>query len=85
MPQFDGYRRRVVVPLVRRNTLPRPSPVPGSRLNPVFRILGMDVVLHPLDTVSVHLDALGDLVASLAEQGQQVTDAMDELLTRSWG
>lgn len=57
----------------------------GSRLNPVFRIEGVDVVLHPLDTVSVAVEQLGQQVASLADGGQRIADAMDELLTRSWG
>lgn len=82
---FDGYRRRVVVPLLRRNRLPRQVDVVPTRLNPVFRIEGVEVVLHPLDTVSVALDQLGERVASLADEGQQIADAMDELLTRSWG
>jgi toxin CcdB len=30
-------------------------------------------------------DELGPRVGSLAAHGQQITDAMDELLTRSWG
>lgn len=54
-------------------------------MNPVFKVEGEDVVLHPLDTVSVALDQLGERVGSLAEHGQQIADAMDELLTRSWG
>ncbi|AEG93233.1 CcdB family protein [Ramlibacter tataouinensis] len=82
---FDAYRRRVVVPLLRRSALPRSGPTVGSRLNPVFRVKGIDVVLHPLDMVSVAIDQLGEQVGSLAEQGQQITDALDELLTRSWG
>jgi toxin CcdB len=83
--QFDRYRRRVVVPLVRRNALSGGTPTVGSRMNPVFNVLGQDVVLHPLDTVSVANDQLGEQVASLADQGQAITDALDELLTRSWG
>ncbi|MBP7567568.1 MAG: CcdB family protein [Burkholderiaceae bacterium] len=83
--QFDRYRRRVVVPLMRRSVLPAGSPLAGTRMNPVFEVEGLEVVLHPLDTVSVALDQLGEHVGSLAAQGQQVTDAMDELLTRSWG
>ena len=83
--QFDRYRRRVVVPLVRRRTLPTDTPTVGSRMNPLFRIQNIDVVLHPLDTVSVALEDLGSKVGSLAEHGQSITDAMDELLTRSWG
>jgi len=45
----------------------------------------VDVVLHPLDLVSVAMEQLGEHVGSLAEQGQAIADALDELLTRSWG
>lgn len=83
--QFDRYRRRVVVPLVRQTILPRETPTVGARMNPVFVIDGVRVVLHPLDMVSVALDQLGELVGSLAEKGQIIADALDELLTRSWG
>ena len=83
--QFDSYRRRVVVPLVRRSALPGNTPTVGSRMNPLFRIQNSDVVLHPLDTVSVALEDLGAKAGSLAEQSQAITDALDELLTRSWG
>lgn len=82
---FDPYRRRVVVPLVRRSALPGHSATVGSRLNPVFWVEGLEVVLHPLDMVSVAKDQLGEKIASLAEQGQLIADALDELLTRSWG
>ena len=82
---FDGYRRRVVVPLVRRSALPKQSAIHGSRLNPVFKIKGLDVVLHPLDMVSVALVELGEVAGSLSDRGQDITDALDELLTRSWG
>lgn len=83
--QFDRYRRRVVVPLVRRSVLPGSTPTVGSRMNPVFKVEGLDVVLHPLDMVSVAVDQLGEHIGSLAEQGQAIADALDELLTRSWG
>jgi toxin CcdB len=83
--QFDRYRRRMVVPLVLRSALPGNTPTVGSRMNPVFRVEGVDVVLHPLDMVSVALDQLGEHIASLADQGQTIADALDELLTRSWG
>ena len=82
---FDRYRRRMVVPLVRRSTLPLQTPTAGSRMNPVFEVEGVPVVLHPLDMVSVALDQLGEHAASLAEHGQAIADALDELLTRSWG
>ncbi len=83
--QFDRYRRRVVVPLVRQTVLPRDTPTVGARMNPAFVIKGVRVVLHPLDMVSVVLDQLGEPVASLAPHGQAIADALDELLTRSWG
>ncbi len=83
--QFDRYRRRVVVPLVRQTLLPRDTPTVGGRMNPVFVIDDVRVVLHPLDMVSVALDQLGEVVASLAPEGQRISDAIDELLTRSWG
>jgi len=35
--------------------------------------------------VVVPLDQLGEPVGSLAGQGQAIADALDELLTRSWG
>ncbi|MBI2749927.1 MAG: CcdB family protein [Burkholderiales bacterium] len=83
--QFDRYRRRVVVPLVRQTVLPRDTPTVGARMNPVFVIDGVRVVLHTLDMVSVALDQLGEVVGSLEREGQIITDALDELLTRSWG
>lgn len=83
--QFDRYRRRVVVPLVRQTILPRETPTVGARMNPVFVIDGVSVVLHPLDMVSVALDQLGEVVGSLEKKGQLIADALDEMLTRSWG
>lgn len=82
---FDRYRRRMVVPLVSRSALPGKTGTAGSRMNPVFEVGGIPVVLHPLDMVSVALNQLGVLVASLSDQGQTIADALDELLTRSWG
>ncbi len=82
---FDRYRRRVVVPLVRRSALPGRASTVGSRMNPVFQVDGQEVLLHPLDMVSVAAEQLGECVASLADHGQAISDALDELLTRSWG
>ena len=82
---FDRYRRRMVVPLVRRSALPPNTATAGSRMNPVFAVEGVAVVLHPLDMGSVPMDQLGEHVVSLGEHGQAVADALDELLTRSWG
>ena len=73
--------RRVVVPLVRRSTL---GNLPESPLNPQFRVDGVDVVLNPLEIVSVPVDALGQSVGSLAMSSDDVLRALDELLSRSW-
>lgn len=81
---FDSYRRRVVIPLVRRSNLDNAAALVGSSLNPAFTIEGLEVVLHPLEIVSVTTDQLGEKVATLAQEGDRITGAMDELLTRAW-
>ena len=79
--QFDNYRRRVVVPLVRASALGK---IGHGSFNPTFKIRGTSVVLHPLEIVSIPVDRLGVLVGSLADQSQQIVAALDELLTRAW-
>lgn len=78
---FDGCRRRGVVPLVRKSTLGK---IGNQRFNPVFRIEKIQVVLHPLEIVSVSNDQLGELVGSLSEEGARIIDALDELFTQAW-
>jgi toxin CcdB len=79
--QFDSYRRRVVVPLVRSSTLRAP---PLRALNPAFTIRNLRVVLHPLDLVSMPVEQLGEHVGSLAESADVIVAALDEVLTRAW-
>jgi toxin CcdB len=81
---YDDFRRRLVVPLVRRSGMPRGSVPVKSRLNPRFRIEGIEVIAHPLELASVPINALGEMVSSLMEHGQILTDALDEVFTRSW-
>lgn len=81
---FDSYRRRVVIPLVRSSHLDNTAALANSSLNPAFTVKGIKVVLHPLEIVSVATDQLGEKVASLAKEGERITGAMDELLTRAW-
>ncbi len=54
---FDEFRRRVVVPLVRKSHL---QSIDHERFNPTFVIEGIPVVLHPLEIVSAPLDGLGE-------------------------
>jgi toxin CcdB len=79
---YDSYRRRVVVPLVRKSMLGKVS---NPRFNPAFKIENVQVVLHPLEIVSVPTGQLGEYVASLNQEGSRITDALDELLTQAWG
>lgn len=79
--QFDAYRRRVVLPLVRAGALEANH---FPRFNPTFRVCGVKVVLHPLEIVSVPLDRLGPPVGSLAGEGEAIVGALDELLSRAW-
>jgi toxin CcdB len=79
--QFDNYRRRVVVPLVRASALGKIS---HAAFNPTFKIRGASVVLHPLEIVSIPMNQLGALVGTLSDQSQLIVAALDELLTRAW-
>jgi toxin CcdB len=79
--QFDSYRRRVVVPLVRAAAIGKVS-YPG--FNPTFRIRGTSVVLHPLEIVSIPTDQLGEVIGSLSDHSQLIVAALAELLTRAW-
>ena len=79
--QFDGYRRRVVVPLVRATAIGKVS---YAGFNPSFKVRGLAVVLHPLEIVSIPVEQLGEVVDSLAEESQAIMAALDELLTRAW-
>jgi toxin CcdB len=79
--QFDAYRRRVVVPLVRSTAIGK---VTYAAFNPTFKIRGASVVLHPLEIVSIPVDQLGERVGSLRDDSQLVVAALDELLTCAW-
>lgn len=81
---FDSYRRRVVIPLVRRSHLDNAALLAGLPLSPTFTVDGIEVVLHPLEIVSVAMDQLGEKVATLEQEGDHITAAMDEMLTRAW-
>ena len=78
---FDNYKRRVVVPLVKKSSLAK---IDNPRFIPGFRIKNISVVLHPLEVVSVSVENLGERVASLAKDGDAIVDALDQLLTRAW-
>ena len=57
---------------------------PMTSLNPVFTIEGSEVVLNPLEIVSVPVEGLKDRVDSLAGEGDAIIAALDELFSRAW-
>jgi len=78
---FDDAARRVVVPLLKAAAAP---PRPTS-LNPIFEVEGRELVLHPLQIVSVPIGQLGPKVGSLAAEGDRIIAALDVMITRVWG
>jgi toxin CcdB len=58
--------------------------VSHNPLNPVFKIRGTSVVLHPLEIVSIAINQLGPPVGSLSEQSDLIVAGLDELFTRAW-
>lgn len=78
---YDGYRRRVVVPLVSKTAL---GAVNDPGFNPSFTIENSEVVLHPLEIVSIPKEQLGAWIASLAEDSEAIVRALDQLLSRAW-
>jgi toxin CcdB len=78
---YDSYRRRVVVPLVKKSALGK---IANPRFNPAFKIENIPVVLHPLEIVSIATGQLGGFVLSLQDSGDVIAAALDELLTRAW-
>lgn len=79
---FDDYRRRIVVPLVKKSVL---GPIASDRINPVFKIERIEVVLHPLEIVSVAVDQLGEVIGSLSADSDRIIAALDEVFSRAWG
>lgn len=79
---YDGYERRVVVPLIRKSSLDK---IISPLLNPTFVIDGIPVVLNPLETFPIPKDKLGKFVHSLSDEGDRIVDALDELITRAYG
>lgn len=60
-------------------------PLSSSRFTPEFRVRGQRVLLQPLEIASVPVGFLKEHVGSLKEHGQEIMDALDELLTRAFG
>ena len=68
---------RLVVPLL-PITL---APTPAGRLNPTFDVDGRRVAMVTQFAAAVHVRELGNTVASLAAEHEQVVAALDLLIT----
>ena len=68
--------------MVRKYSL---ATISDTRFNPTFNIENIAVVLHPLEIASLPNEQLGEFVESIAHEGNRITDALDDLLTRAWG
>lgn len=79
--RLDRSRRRLVAPLVMASAIDAVDPT----LNPKFCVESVEVVLHPLELVSVPVDRLGPHVGSLAADADRIIAAIDLVISRAWG
>ena len=66
---------RVVVPLLPRNTAPKPA----GRLNPLFQIKGKAFVMVTQFMAAIAGDELREKAGSLAHRDVEIADALDML------
>jgi toxin CcdB len=66
---------RVVIPLLPRNTAPKPA----GRLNPVFQIKGKALVMATQFLAAISRDELKEKIGSLAHRDVEIGDALDML------
>jgi toxin CcdB len=78
---FDESARRIVIPLLKRTA----APPRQTSLNPLFVVDGVEVVLHPLQMVSLPFDQLGPKVGTVTDHGDRIIAAIDLVISRAWG
>ena len=87
MAQFDIHRNTgrqgetIPFVVVVQSSL---GPLADTSFNPSFTIDGIDVVLHPLEIVSIPAGQMGVRLGSLSDAGDQIIQAIDQLLSRAW-
>ena len=81
---FGSLQRRVVVPLVAAESLARHGELPETPVTPRFTLANRQLILNPLEIVSVPCALLGEPVASLADQGDTIVAALDAVFSRAW-
>jgi len=79
--RFDGFGRRLVIPLVEASS----NPITEPSLNPPVVVEGRNLVLHTLQMTSIPASHLGEFVCSLEAEGDRIINAIDLLISRAWG
>lgn len=79
--QLSASSRRVVVPLMDVSSYRTQA----TTISPTFVIEGRQVMLNPLEIVSVPRTALKDHVTSLRSHETEIINAIDALITRAYG
>ncbi|HYP33871.1 MAG TPA: CcdB family protein [Burkholderiaceae bacterium] len=82
---FDKLGRRLVIPLLADGDRRTSVRIPHSDTTPIVTVKGRRLVLNPFEMVSVDVRKLGAPVASLANAGDAIIAALDEVLSRAWG
>ena len=72
---LEGLESRVVVPLRAANAVKRPV----TRLNPIFRVAGIEVVMDTPQLAGVPASMLRKPVASLSAQAFEIQNGLDFL------
>lgn len=72
---LNGLNTRVVVPLLERAQ----APIPAQRLNPIFIIAGVEVVMATQFMAAVPENELREPIAQLTEEQRVISNALDML------
>jgi toxin CcdB len=80
---FDKLSRRLVIPLLAETGAS--IKIPYSGVTPGITIEGQRLILNPFEMVSVENAKLGPKVASLADEGDLIISALDEVFSRAQG
>lgn len=78
---FDRLARRLVIPLLAEEFDGARVKVPFSEATPALTIDGQRLVLNPFEMVSVEASRLGPWVTSLADHGNLIIAALDEVFS----
>ena len=74
---LEDLSTRVVVPLIVADAMGRPA----KHLNPIFLVLEKQVVMSTAELAGVSRKDIGDKVASLADNRDEIIGALDFLFT----